>query len=138
MLCKRGKEAAKAKFSIYPSAYANAFASRVCLGKAKDARGERFVDKAYSAGLAGRSELERWFDEKWVNVCAPKPYPACGRGKPKLMSATYPYCRPMIRVNSKTPKTVRELGPKKLKQMCRKKKTAMKRHRGKSPTRIAL
>ncbi len=32
-LCERGKRAAKAKFDVYPSAYANMYASGVCSGK---------------------------------------------------------------------------------------------------------
>ena len=32
-LCERGKRAAKAKFDVYPSAYANMYASAVCSGK---------------------------------------------------------------------------------------------------------
>ena len=32
-LCPRGKAAAKAKFAVYPSAYANMYASAVCSGK---------------------------------------------------------------------------------------------------------
>ena len=32
-LCARGKAAAKAKFDVYPSAYANMYASGVCSGK---------------------------------------------------------------------------------------------------------
>jgi hypothetical protein len=34
-LCARGKSAAKRKFSVYPSAYANMYASAVCSGKVK-------------------------------------------------------------------------------------------------------
>jgi len=34
-LCPRGKAAAKAKFKVYPSAYANMYASAVCSGKIK-------------------------------------------------------------------------------------------------------
>ena len=34
-LCPRGKAAAKRKFDVYPSAYANAYASKVCAGKIK-------------------------------------------------------------------------------------------------------
>ena len=33
-LCPRGKAAAKRKFKVYPSAYANAYACKVCGGKA--------------------------------------------------------------------------------------------------------
>ena len=43
-LCPRGKAAAKRKFKVYPSAYANAYASKVCAGKAKDDRGVRRKD----------------------------------------------------------------------------------------------
>lgn len=43
-LCKRGKEAAKAKFDVYPSAYANAYASKVCAGKVKDSKGKKRRD----------------------------------------------------------------------------------------------
>ena len=34
-LCARGKSAAKSKFAVYPSAYANMYASAVCSGKVK-------------------------------------------------------------------------------------------------------
>jgi hypothetical protein len=35
-LCPRGKAAAKRKFKVYPSAYANMYASAVCSGKKPD------------------------------------------------------------------------------------------------------
>ena len=34
-LCPRGKAAAKRKFKVYPSAYANAYAVKVCKGQVK-------------------------------------------------------------------------------------------------------
>ena len=34
-LCAKGKAAAKRKFDVYPSAYANMYASGVCSGKIK-------------------------------------------------------------------------------------------------------
>ena len=43
-LCARGKSAAKRKFRVYPSAYANAYASKICAGKAKDPSGVRRKD----------------------------------------------------------------------------------------------
>ena len=43
-LCPRGKSAAKRKFKVYPSAYANAYASKICAGKAKDPSGVRRKD----------------------------------------------------------------------------------------------
>ena len=36
-LCPKGKAAAKRKFKVYPSAYANMYASGVCSGKIKQA-----------------------------------------------------------------------------------------------------
>ena len=43
-LCSRGKEAAKRKFKVYPSAYANAYASKICAGKIKDPSGVKRKD----------------------------------------------------------------------------------------------
>ena len=43
-LCPRGKAAAKAKFDVYPSAYANAYASKICAGKIKDPSGTKRKD----------------------------------------------------------------------------------------------
>ena len=43
-LCPRGKRAAKAKFAVYPSAYANAYASKICAGKIKDPSGKKKKD----------------------------------------------------------------------------------------------
>ena len=43
-LCARGKSAAKRKFSVYPSAYANAYASKICAGKIKDPSGVKRKD----------------------------------------------------------------------------------------------
>ena len=43
-LCPRGKAAAKRKFKVYPSAYANASASKICAGKIKDPSGVKRKD----------------------------------------------------------------------------------------------
>ena len=43
-LCSRGKSAAKRKFAVYPSAYANAYASKICAGKIKDPSGKKRKD----------------------------------------------------------------------------------------------
>ena len=43
-LCPRGKAAAKRKFAVYPSAYANAYASKICAGKIKDPSGKKRKD----------------------------------------------------------------------------------------------
>ena len=43
-LCPRGKAAAKRKFKGSPSAYANAYASKICAGKIKDPSGVKRKD----------------------------------------------------------------------------------------------
>ena len=43
-LCPRGKAAAKRKFKVYPSAYANAYASKICAGKIKEPSGVKRKD----------------------------------------------------------------------------------------------
>lgn len=40
-LCARGKAAAKSKFDVYPSAYANGYAVQVCKGKIKGLDGKK-------------------------------------------------------------------------------------------------
>jgi len=54
-LCARGKSAAKKKFKVYPSAYANAYASKICAGKIKDPSGTKRKDwgpKKAKVGMA--------------------------------------------------------------------------------------
>ena len=54
-LCARGKSAAKRKFKVYPSAYANAYASKICAGKIKDPSGTKRKDwgpKKAKVGMA--------------------------------------------------------------------------------------
>jgi len=54
-LCPRGKAAAKRKFRVYPSAYANAYASKICAGKIKDPSGKKRKDwgpKKAKVGMA--------------------------------------------------------------------------------------
>ena len=53
-LCPRGKAAAKRKFKVYPSAYANAYASRICAGKIKDPSGVKRKDFRGSKAKGGR------------------------------------------------------------------------------------
>jgi len=48
-LCPRGKAAAKRKFKVYPSAYANMYASAVCSGKVTPGGKKR--KKAMGGGL---------------------------------------------------------------------------------------
>jgi len=47
-LCARGKAAAKRKFKVYPSAYANAYAVKVCKGDIKGPDGQRRTASGYT------------------------------------------------------------------------------------------
>tara|TARA_B100000614_G_C14233375_1_gene363364 strand:- start:272 stop:445 length:174 start_codon:yes stop_codon:yes gene_type:complete len=47
-LCARGKAAAKRKFKVYPSAYANAYAVRVCKGNIKGPDGKKRTASGYT------------------------------------------------------------------------------------------
>jgi len=53
-LCPRGKAAAKRKFSVYPSAYANMYASGVCSGKITPGGKKGKRKKAMGGGMAQR------------------------------------------------------------------------------------
>ncbi len=46
-LCARGKASAKAKFKVYPSAYANGHAVQVCKGKIKGLDGKKHCSGTY-------------------------------------------------------------------------------------------
>ena len=87
----------------------------------------------------GRAQgnLTRWFNERWVNVCEPKRggrYVPCGRKRATTRAADYPYCRPSVRVSSRTPKTVGEMSAAELRRMCAKKRSTPQA-RGGQPTR---
>lgn len=141
-LCERGKEAAKTKFDVYPSAYANAYAVQVCKGMMPGADGVTKTDSDYVAEqkTGDPNELQRWFKEKWVDVCDGAS--ACGRDVADGIS-DYPYCRPSVRVNDKTPVTVDELSKKELAKRCTQKRDLEKkaardvRSRGRSPRKLS-
>jgi len=108
-LYNRLKNKIKARSKVWPSAYASGQLVRQY--KSKGGK--------YSCSFGS---LDRWFKEKWVNVCKPKGkgYAVCGRSKSSRKG--YPYCRPLKRINSQTPKTVGEIGKAKIKKMCSKKR----------------
>ena len=56
-LCPKGKAAAKRKFKVYPSAYANMYASGVCSGKITPG-GKKERTKKIKARY--RNALSRW------------------------------------------------------------------------------
>ena len=65
-LCPKGKAAAKRKFDVYPSAYANMYASAVCSGKIKPG-GKKKKKKKKTGGiiqLKSGGGLRKWVSEK--------------------------------------------------------------------------
>jgi hypothetical protein len=57
-LCPRGKAAAKRKFKVYPSAYANMYASAVCSGKVTPGgKRKKAADGGLMAGMARKKRV---------------------------------------------------------------------------------
>jgi regulator of replication initiation timing len=54
-LCARGKNAAKAKYDVYPSAYANGYAVQVCKGKIAGLDGSKRCSGKYCSGKKNES-----------------------------------------------------------------------------------
>jgi hypothetical protein len=128
----------KSKVKTWPSAYASGHVVRKYKSeggkykfgnslspKIKNCLSLVYGDKVLTRfGSSSKKEitgLTRWFKEKWVNVCSPKKNTPCARSSRK-----YPYCRPSVRVNSKTPKTIKEIPKSKLLKLCKKKKNNKK------------
>ena len=64
-LCPKGKAAAKRKFKVYPSAYANMYASGVCSGKIKPG-GRKRRAKKLDGGLMKRIWTRRQSRITWL------------------------------------------------------------------------
>jgi hypothetical protein len=57
-LCPRGKAAAKRKFKVYPSAYANMYASAVCSGKVTPGgKRKKAADGGLMSGMARKRRV---------------------------------------------------------------------------------
>ena len=104
-LCPKGKAAAKRKFDVYPSAYANMYASAVCSGKVKPGGKKK---KKKTGGLIQLKEgggLRKWVSEKWVDIGAPKKdgkFQPCGRKNAKTSKRKYPKCVPLAKAQRMT------------------------------------
>ena len=84
-LCPRGKAAAKRKFKVYPSAYANAYASKICAGKIKDPSGVKRKDfkgpkpAAEGALIISRPGREQILQRRKERLRNPNLFPKGGR-----------------------------------------------------------
>jgi len=81
-LCPRGKAAAKRKFKVYPSAYANAYASKICAGKIKDPSGVKRKDFRGSKAEGGLMEATSRLKRQGLKHGGPKGGP--GKMGPKV------------------------------------------------------
>ena len=72
-LCPRGKAAAKRKFKVYPSAYANAYASKICAGKIKDPSGVKRKDFRGSKAEGGLMEATARLKRQGLRTGGPRP-----------------------------------------------------------------
>ncbi len=103
------KSEAKRKFKVWPSAYASSW-----LVKTYKKRGGKYK------GSRRRSRgVGRWHREKWVDVCYWPRRVTCARSKSRKK---YPYCRPSVRVSSKTPRLAQSLSKRQIKRLCSKKR----------------
>jgi len=102
----------KAQYKVFPSARA----SQAIAKCRKESGNVRKSDKGTS--------LKRWEKEKWIDTRTGKP---CGGG------GKNEYCRPTVKVSSKTPKTKSEISPSKL---ASKKKEKLKVGMGKRVSKI--
>ena len=84
-LCARGKAAAKRKYKVYPSAYANGYAVQVCKGTKPDSSGKKKTASGYKK--EEEVSLRRWFKEDWKDVRTGK---ACGRKSARRLQAPIP------------------------------------------------
>ena len=80
------------------------------------AKGGKYSEKSSNKS----SDLSRWYKEKWIDACAWPKRKSCGRTKETIKNKVT-YCRPSIRVDKNTPKTVLELSKSIIKKRCKNK-----------------
>lgn len=96
-------------------------------------RGGKYSGKKPSYKSPG---LKRWYKEKWVDLNRPIKnskgkivrYKSCGRKSVKGSKDKYPLCRPLKKITSKTPKTVKSLSKRSI--LKAKKKKSKVKHKG--------
>jgi hypothetical protein len=149
-LWSRAKAAAKSKYKVYPSAYANGFAAKWYKKrgggwkKKSTNESEEFNESSSPAQQAAiainmkkkrikpknenvNEDLRNWFKEKWVDVSkkVDGKHPPCGRKDADGKS--YPKCRPSKKVSSETPKVASSYDKNEKKSMTQQKRRAEKK-----------
>jgi hypothetical protein len=121
------KSEAKSRFTVWPSAYASGWLVKEYKrrgGKYKISSSQRTKGKSRKQTKNG---LSRWFKEKWIDVCELPRIVPCGRKSSRCSSdralpdRKYPYCRPLYKINSKSP-TARSLSINEIRKRCKSKR----------------
>ena len=126
-LYKKVKKKAKAKFERFPSLYASSWITREYKkrGGKYDTTKKKFDNKNKKEKVSGQ---KLWYKEKWIQII---PYVKdnkivdCGDTKKNTKA-----CRPLVRVNDRTPPTMKEIinkyGKEKVLKLAKKKNRDMK------------
>jgi hypothetical protein len=127
-LYNRIKAQVKSRVKRWPSAYASGQLVRSykqkggkyrCTSMGKPRCTSMGKPRCTSMGQFSFGNLDRWFKEKWVDVCKSS---SSGKnvlcGRKKSSSKGYPYCRPSRRISSQTPRTAREFSKSEIKKRC--------------------
>jgi hypothetical protein len=102
-LYKKVKKEAKEKFDRYPSLYASSWITR----EYKKRNGKYSISKKKNDNKNKISGQKLWYKEKWIQII---PYVKdnkivdCGDTKKNTKA-----CRPLVRVNDRTPPTMKEI-----------------------------
>ena len=106
-LYNRVKSIVKRRVKRWPSAYASGQLVRMYKKKGGKYHCSKFGQFSFGS-------LDRWFKEKWIDVCTGKP---CGRKKIGD-KRKYPYCRPSRQISKQTPRTSKQLSKAEIKRRC--------------------
>ena len=114
-LYEKVKKEGRKKFTKKGEKFKSSIAYSSWITRTYKSRGGKY------SGNKSESKLNRWYKEKWVDVCKlPKKVP-CQRASGSSLK-NYPYCRPSVRVNKQTPKTIHEISKAELKRRCKQKR----------------
>lgn len=112
---------ARARFQVWPSAYASGWVVREYKrrGGRYTESSEKPSNKLNLSNAPTTPPLRRWFDEKWIDACH---WALTGKVRPCARSKTsepYPYCRPLHRLSPDTPTTVSQGSKREILGRCR-------------------
>jgi len=119
-LCPRGKAAAKRKFKVYPSAYANAYASKICAGKIKDPSGVKRKDFRGSKAEGGLMEATARLKRQGLRKGGGADTGTMGELKSKLGVLSNKVKRDIKRIDKRLNKRVEKMGGGMIRPMYRK------------------